>query len=159
MRRTSLAAALAALPGAASAEAVLTLAFDGATHGFVPQMEGARTGYSRFATLEAVSIEGANGPARLSVELSLPTGARAGETPLDARISFRPGGWRDYWVSPPDLSPTAVSIQEIDLSGPAPRISGQFEAPLCFTPTPLHPPDPARCRTAAGRFDTPLVPD
>ncbi|MCC6007279.1 MAG: hypothetical protein JJU40_06360 [Rhodobacteraceae bacterium] len=159
MRRAAFAAALVALPGAASAEAVLSLTFDGALHRFVPEMEGARTGFSRFATLQAVSIEGSDGPARLVLEMSLLPGARAGDAPYAARISFRPDGWRDYWVSPPELPGGAVSVELFDLSGPAPRIAGRFEAPLCFTPTPLHPPDPARCRTAAGRFDTPLVPD
>ena len=159
MRRAVLAAALVLLPGAVPAEAVLSLTFDGAAHRFVPQTEGARTGFSRFATLEAVSIEGADGTARLVVELSLPPGARAGDPPYAARISFRPDGWRDYWVSPTDLAGAAVSVEVLDLSGPAPRIAGRFEAPLCFTPTPLHPPDATRCRPAAGRFATPLVPD
>ena len=159
MRRAALAAALVALPGASPAETVLTLTFDGVVHAFVPQMEGARTGFSRFATLEAVSIEGAAGPARLVLEMSLPPGARAGDAPYAARISFRPDGWRDYWVSPPGQPRVAVRIEQVDLAGPAPRIAGSFEAPLCFTPTPLHPPDPATCRTASGRFATPLVPD
>jgi len=159
MRRAALAAALGALPGALPAETVLSLTFDGAAHRFVPQTEGARTGFSRFATLEAVSIEGTDGPARLVVELSLPSGARAGDAPYGARISFRPDGWRDFWVSPPELAGAAVSVEVLDLSGPAPRIVGRFMAPLCFKSTPLHPPDPARCRLAAGRFATPLVPD
>ena len=159
MRRAALAAALAALPGAAPAGAVLTLTIDGSVHSFVPQMEGARTGFSRFATLEAVSIEGTDGPGRMVVELSLPSGARAGDAPYAVRISFRPDGWRDYWVSPPELPGAAVTVEALDLSGPAPRIAGSFEAPLCFTPTPLHPPDATRCRTASGRFATPLVPD
>ena len=159
MRRAALAAVLVALPGASPAETVLTLTFDGVVHAFVPQMEGARTGFSRFATLEAVSIEGAAGPARLVLEVSLPRGARAGDAPCAARMSFRPDGWRSYWVSPPDLPGAAVSVEELDLSGPSPRIAGRFEAPLCFTPTPLHPPDATRCRTASGRFATPLVPD
>ena len=164
MRRPALAAVLAALPGAALpgaalAETALSLTFDGTAHRFVPQMEGARTGFSRFASLEAVSIEGADGPARLVLELSLPPGALAGDDPYAARISFRPDGWRDYWVSPPELSGAAVSVELLDLAGPAPRIAGRFAAPLCFTASPMHPPDPARCRPAAGRFATPLVPD
>jgi hypothetical protein len=100
-----------------------------------------------------------DGSARLVLELALPPGARTGDSPHDARVSFRPEGWRDYWVSSPDLPEGAVVIDHLDLSGPIPRIVGRFALPLCFTPTPVHMPDPARCLPASGRFDTQLVQD
>ncbi len=159
MRRAVLAAAMATLPGAAPAEGVLTLDFDGTQRSFAAQMEGARTGFTRFLSVDAVSIEGVDGPARLVVELSLPPGARTGDTAHDARISFRPEGWRDYWVSPAAFPEGALVIEHLDLSGRAPRIAGRFAVPLCYTVTPVAAPDPARCRPATGRFDTPLVPD
>lgn len=152
MRRAALGAALGALPGALPAEAVPSLAFDGAAHRFGPQTGGARTGFSCFTRLEVVGIEDADGPARLVLELSLLPGARTGDASCAARISFRLDGWRDYWVTPPERSGAAVSVEELDLSGPAPCIAGRFAAPLCFIATPLHLPDPARCRPAARRF-------
>jgi hypothetical protein len=138
----------------------LTLEFDGATHVFVPQMDGARTGFTRFLSVDAVSIEGADGLARLVVELALPPrGSQTPDVPHDARISFRPDGWRDYWVSPLEYREGSVVIDHIDLSGPSPRIAGRFQMPLCFTPTPVHMPDTARCLPASGWFDTALVRD
>lgn len=133
--------------------------FGGTKRYFGPQMEGTRTGFTRFLTVDAVSMEGASGPARLVLEFSLPPGSRTGDVPHDARISFRPDGWRDYWVSPPDFPDGAVTIKHLDLSGPAPRIAGYFTVPLCFTQSPIHPPDPNRCQLATGVFDTALVPD
>ncbi|TVR06891.1 MAG: hypothetical protein EA385_14420 [Salinarimonadaceae bacterium] len=143
----------------ATAEAVLNLEFDGVRHSFAPQMEGARTGFTRFLSVDAVSIEGADGPSRLVLELALPPGARTGDAPHDARISFRPDGWRDYWVSPPEFPEGAVVIDFLDLSGPSPRIAGRFSAPLCFTPSPMRIPDPTRCLPASGSFETALARD
>ncbi len=73
-------------------------------------MEGARTGFTRFLSVDAVSIEGKDGVATLVLELALPPGARTIDAPHDARISFRPDGWQDYWVSPLDFGsiPTKV---------------------------------------------------
>ena len=151
---------LASLSGApALAGSGMTLHFKGETRSFTPQMEGARTGFTRFLSVDAVSMEGADGPARLVLELSLPPAARMGDAPHDARISFRPEGWRDYWVSPLEFPHGAVSISHLDLSGPAPRIAGVFEVPLCFIQSPLHAPDLARCSDARGQFDTSLIPD
>jgi len=143
----------------AMAETVIELVFDGDARSFEPVTEGARTGFSRFMSVDAVSIEGADGQARLVLELSLPPGAAAGSAPHDARILFRPDGFRDYWVSPPVFPEGAVAIDNLDLSGRAPRIAGRFEVPLCFTPSPLHVPDPARCLPASGRFSTELAAD
>jgi hypothetical protein len=156
-------AAVTSLCGAAAggwASPGLTLEFDGETHVFVPQMDGARTGFTRLLSVDAVSIEGTDGPARLVVELALPPrGSQTPDVPHDARIIFRPDGWRDYWVSAPDYREGSVLIDQIDLAGLSPRIVGRFEMPLCFTPTPVHAPDTARCLPASGRFDTDLVRD
>jgi len=135
----------------------LTLEVDGTAHAFTSQLDGARTGFTRFASVDAVSIEGAAGAARLVVEMSLRPAARTGDQPHDARISYRPDGWRNYWVSPPDFPRGALVIDHLDLSGPAPRIAGHFAVPLCFTPTPLHTPDLTNCLPASGRFDTALA--
>lgn len=135
----------------------MTLAFDGGAHAFRPLLDGARTGFTRFLSVDAVSIEGAAGPARLVLEISLPPGAQTGDQPRDARISFRPDGWRDYWVSPPNFPEGALRIDQLDLSGPSPRIVGHFAVPLCFTPTPLHTPDLTNCLPASGRFETALA--
>ena len=149
--------AAAVLP--AAAETALSLEFDGATHALSPQMNAGRTGVTRFVTVDAVSIEGVDGPAGLVLELAFTPGARSDDQPHDARISYRPDGWRDYWVSPPDFPPGAVVIDHLDLSGPEPRIAGSFAMPLCFTPSPVHTPDPARCLPASGRFAAPLERD
>ncbi|WP_349371977.1 hypothetical protein [Salinarimonas sp.] len=159
--RPLLAAAAVAVACAppATAQTVLDLVFDGDERAFTPVMEGARTGFTRFASVDAVSIEGADGRARLVLELSLPPGARAGDAVHDARILYRPDGFRDYWASPPVFPEGAIVIDDLDLSGRAPRIAGRFAAPLCFTASPMTTPDPSRCRPASGRFSTDLVRD
>ena len=143
----------------ARADPALTLEFDGTTHAFTPQMDGARTGFTRFLSVDAVSIEGKDGVATLVLELALPPGARTGDAPHDARISFRPDGWQDYWVAPLDFPAGAIVIDHLDLSSKAPEISGQFAVPLCFTASPVHAPAPTRCLPASGRFTTALVRD
>lgn len=143
----------------ALAEPHLSLEFDGTTHVFAPQMEGARTGFTRFISVDAVSIEGKDGIATLVLELSLPPGARTGDAPHDARISFRPQAWRDYWVSPPDFPFGGIVVDRLDLSSQVPEISGQFAVPLCYTASPVHAPDLTRCLPASGRFSTTLVRD
>jgi len=152
-------AAATGWPAVAQTPGGLSLSFDGVDRNFTPILVGGRTGFSHFLTVDAVSIEGADGPGRLVVELSLPPGARTGDRPHDARISFRPDGWRDYWVSPPDFPAGGVAIDHLELSGPEPRISGRFTVSICFTHGPVHQPDPDRCLPASGRFDTPLVRD
>ncbi len=164
INRSAIAAmlALAAVWAAAASESEDTgmrLEFDGETMVFLPKMEGARTGFTRFASVDAVSIEGAAGPARLVLELALPPGSRTGDQPHDARISFRPDGFRNYWVSPPEIPQGAVTINLLDLSGPSPRVAGHFHVPLCFAATPIHTPDLSHCLPASGRFDTALVRD
>lgn len=159
-RKTSLAAGLSAcLAAQASAGGGLTLEFNGMATSFTAQMEGTRTGFTRFQSVDAVSMEGADGSARLVVELSLPPAARLGDRPNAARISYRTDGWRDYWVSLPDKPKGAIKIEHLDLSGPTPRIRGDFAVMLCFTKSPVHLADLTRCHPATGAFDTALVPD
>lgn len=141
------------------AEPAMSLEFDGTTHVFVPQMEGARTGFTRFSSVDAIGLEGADGQMRLVLELALPPGSETGDAPHDARISFRPNGFRDYWVSPPDLPDGTIIIEYLDLSGHAPRIAGHFAVPLCFAASPIHMLDQARCLPASGQFDTALARD
>lgn len=148
---------LIAAQGAAAQEMSLNLS--GATLNFTPQMEGGRTGFSRFAQVDAVSIEGGDGMARLVLELAFASGARAGDQPHDARISYRPQGWRDYWVSAPLFPAGGITIDELDLSGLEPRIAGSFRVELCLTRSPVHVPDPDHCQPASGRFTTPLMRD
>ena len=156
-------AAIALLSAAAPAvaEDLLHLTFDGVTRDFVVQQHGGQTGFTRFLSVDAVGIEGVaaetDGAARLVLEIALPPGARAGDQPHDARIIYRPDGFRDYWVSPPGFPAHGLRVEDLDLSGPAPRISGHFEVPLCFTPSPVHA--PGRCLSASGRFDTALTAD
>ncbi|MGJ3264666.1 MAG: hypothetical protein ACFE0R_15670 [Salinarimonas sp.] len=160
MRHLSVAAALGvACIAPAAAQPMLDLVFDGDALTFTPVMDGARTGFTGFLSVDAVSIEGASGPARLVLEIALPPGSSTGAAPHDARILYRPDGFRDYWVSPTPFPEGAIAIERLDLAAATPRIAGRFEAPLCFTASPMHLPDPARCVTVSGRFDTPLVHD
>ncbi len=118
-----------------------------------------RAGMTRFAALDALSIEGQAGPARLVVELALPPGADPATPPLEARVTYRPEGFATAWqsIAPPDAA--QLVLTEIALSGPRPRIAGSFEIPLCFRPALLVPPDPDQCRTATGSFATVLTID
>ena len=141
------------------ADPALSLEFDGNTLSFAPQIDGARTGFTRFMSVDAVSMEGRDGVAALVVELSLPPGARTGDTPHDARISYRPDGWRNYWVSQLDFPQGSVIIDHLDLSSQTPSISGKFAVALCFAATVLHVPDADNCLPASGQFNTVLVRD
>jgi len=142
----------------ASAEGI-TLSFDGMNRSFTPRMDGARTGFSRFDRVDAISIEGADGAARLVIEMSFLPGARGGDQPHDARISYHPDGWRDYWVSPPVFPHGALTVDGLDLSSLDPRISGIFSVPLCLARSVVHAPNLEHCQTATGRFSTLLVRD
>ena len=152
------AAALLLAVQSASAEGI-TLSFDGMNRSFIPQMDGARTGFTRFDRIDAISIEGADGAARLVIEMSFLAGARRGDQPHDARISYRPDGWRDYWVSPPVFPQGALTVDGLDLSSLEPRISGSFSVPLCFARSVVDAPNLDHCQTATGRFSTLLVRD
>jgi hypothetical protein len=158
-----LACLLATSPALAQAQAQtggqISLQFDGATRSFEPRMDGARTGFTRFLSVDAVSIEGTDGAARLVLELSLMSGTGGSDQPHDARILYLPEGWRDYWVSPQVFPAGGVVIEALDLSGPEPHVAGRFDVPLCPTPGPTALSDPGRCKQATGRFATPLVAD
>ena len=145
----------------ARASDVLTLEFQGQSYRFLPEMEGARTGFTRFAALDAVSMEGAplEGAERLVLQFSLPPGAGISVAVLDARIMFRTDGWRDYWVSPLVFPADAIRFEELQLSGPTPRIAGRFDVELCPVVSPLHLPDMAECSSARGSFRTELIRD
>ncbi len=158
MKAIITASALLLTAQGASAEGI-TLSFDGMNRRFTPLMDGVRTGFSRFDTVDAISIEGADGAARLVIEMSFPPGARRGDQPHDARISYRPDGWRDYWVSPPLFPQGALAVDGLDLSSLEPRISGSFSVPLCPARSVVHPPNLEHCQTATGRFSTLLVRD
>ncbi len=155
----ALVAALVGVPG--RAEDVLALVFKGESYQFVPEMEGARTGFTRFAALDAVSLEGArpDGPERLVLQVSLAPGEGADVAPLDGRIMFRPDGWRDYWVSAEVFPPEAIRIEELELSGPEPWIAGGFDLELCLVASPLQRPDASACEQAMGEFRTRLMRD
>lgn len=65
-----------------NAQTGMRLAFDGAQLVFVPQMQGGRTGFTRFASVDAIGLEGAEGRMRLVLELALPPAAGRFDTPL-----------------------------------------------------------------------------
>jgi len=149
-------ALILALPAPVMAQDWIVLEFQGAQMSFTLDDPLARAGFTRFMSVDAVSFEGVAGPARLAIELSLPPG---GDNPHDARIMFRPDGYRDYWLSPLAFPKGGVVIDDLTFSGPDARISGRFETPLCFTATALTLPDPANCDLARGQFQTGLQPD
>lgn len=139
-----------------AAQSVMELDFQGQNLRFDLDHPMSRAGFTRFMTVDAVSFEGVAEAARLVIELALPP---SGDTPHDARIMFRPDGYRDYWLSPLVFPAGGVVIESVQLRGIAPHIAGEFETPLCFTASPLVLPDPARCDIARGRFQTELRPD
>ncbi len=115
-----------------------------------------RAGMTRFATLDAISLEGAAGTARLVVNLALPPDARPGVQPLDARVTYRPDGFVDYWETPDLPGSDAFAFTLLDLSGPQPQIEGSFQVRLCRRASVMQPADPKDCRTARGTFASEL---
>lgn len=154
--KTGFFALILSLPAPVMAQDWIVLEFQGAQISFTLDDPLARAGFTRFMSVDAVSFEGVVGPARLAIELALPPG---GDRPHDARIMFRPDGYRDYWLSPLVFPDDGVVIDDLTLSGADARISGRFETPLCFTATALTLPDPARCDLARGQFQTGLHSD
>lgn len=145
--------------GPAAARAEVMLEFDGGSYRLDVGVDGAGAGFTRFMAVDAVSIHAVAVYGRLVLEIALPPRARQGDHPHDARILFQPDGWRNYWSSPPDFPDGGVVVTDLDLSGPAPWIAGHFSVPLCFTQSPIHTPNLARCQPATGRFDTRLTLD
>ena len=135
----------------------ITLDFPDAPHRFAPVPEGA--GFSRFSMLDAVGVEGAAGPARLVIELALAPDSTPGAAPLEARLTFRPDGFRDFWQTPGPVPEGAVTLTRVDLRGPRPRIAGQFAVTLCRRASVTAPPDTGDCHPATGTFDMALTRD
>ncbi|WP_209425256.1 hypothetical protein [Pararhodobacter sp. SW119] len=152
----SLITALAATP--APAQGWLTLDFPGAPARLAPVAGGA--GITRFSMLDAVGIEAAGEAgaetARLVIEIALPPDAAPGTLPLDARVTYRPDGFRNYWQTADLPPPGAIVLEDVALRGPAPRLAGRFEVVLCRRASVMVPADAGDCRSAAGAFDTPL---
>lgn len=149
--------AAGALPAGAGTPGALTLDFPGAPASFAPVAGGA--GITRFSMLDAIGIEGAAGAARLVIEIALPPGAGPGTAPVDARVTYRPDGFRDYWQTAAPARDEAITLTRVELAGPAPRIAGRFRVTLCRRADVIAPPDLARCHEAEGGFDTILQPD
>jgi len=145
--------------GSVAAQAEVVMAFGEHTYHLDANATGGNAGFTRFMTVDAVSIGAVEGAARVVLELALPPRARQGDQPHDARIMYQPQGWRDYWSSPPDFPEGGVVVSRLDLSGHTPRIAGHFDVPLCFTKSPTHTPDLTQCQPATGHFDIALTPD
>jgi hypothetical protein len=121
------------------------------TYEKVPQ----RAGMTRFLVLDAISLEGASGQARLVIELAMPPEAGMDAQPLDARVTYRPDGFVDFWQTI-TIPPDGFVFDVVELSGPSPRIAGSFALPLCERASIMVPADPARCQMAQGQFATDL---
>jgi hypothetical protein len=146
-------AAVGLVAGPTAASDFLTFDFADAPSRFEPVPQ--RAGMTRFAMLDAISFEGAAGPARLVIELALPAQAELGTQPVDARVTYRPDGFTQYWQTIA-IAPDAFVFETLALSGPTPRIVGTFEVSLCLRLSLMQPANPAQCQTASGRFDTAL---
>ena len=118
-----------------------------------------RVGMTRFSILDAISFEGAAGPARLVVKLALPPGAAPGAQPVDARVTYRPDGFSDFWQTADMPGPDAFAFTRLELSGPAPQIVGTFQVLLCRRASVMVPADPETCQRATGAFATELQTD
>ncbi|TVR47289.1 MAG: hypothetical protein EA386_08210 [Rhodobacteraceae bacterium] len=134
--------------------AVLHLAFPDAPARF--DVVPGRAGLTRFSALDAISLEGQAGRARLVIELALQPDAGPDPQPLDARVIYRRDGFGTAWQSIAPPGPDSFAFHDLALSGPHPRIAGTFTLPLCHRATLLETPDPERCKIATGRFDTVL---
>jgi hypothetical protein len=141
--------ALATAP--ASAQGWLTFDFAGAPDRLVPVPGGA--GITRFWMLDAIGIEGSADTARLVIEIALPPDAGRGTAPVDARITYRPDGSRDYWQTAELPPPGALVLDRVALRGPVPRISGRFQVRRCRRASVMVKADTGDCRPAAGAFD------
>lgn len=115
-----------------------------------------RAGMTRFSMLDAISLEGQAGAARLVVKFALPPDAAPGAQPLDARVSYRPDGYVDYWQTAELPAPGAFIFERVQLSGPRPRIAGRFEVTLCARASVMVAHDTGTCSVARGRFASDL---
>jgi len=147
-----LALAAAAVPATAGSR--LTLDFPDAPERLQPVPGG--VGVTRFSMLDAIGIEGVAGAARLVIEIALPPDAVPGTAPLDARVTYRPDGFRDFWQTTEVPPPGAIVLTEVALRGPAARIRGRFRVLLCRRASVMVPADSGDCHPAEGVFDTHL---
>jgi len=154
---TALFGAVLALPVLAQdapGASVLQFDFPGAPKAFAP-VPG-RAGLTRFGALDALSIEGQAGSARLVVEFALPPDAGPDAAPIDARVTFRPDGFTNFWQTAEMSGSQAIRLTQVALSGPQPRIAGSFAVTLCARASVLRPADPDTCQIARGEFSTQL---
>lgn len=136
----------------AAGPAFLSFTFDGASIQFGPD----RAGMTRFAMLDAISLEGVADRARLVVKFALPPEAGLDAHPLDARVTYRPDGFADFWQSIDAPGPGAFVFDAVQLSGPGPRVAGRFEVTLCRRASVMVQADRSDCRAAKGAFATEL---
>ncbi|MCC5991798.1 MAG: hypothetical protein JJT99_04670 [Rhodobacteraceae bacterium] len=115
-----------------------------------------RAGMTRFSMLDAISIEGQAGAARLVVKFALPPEAGIDAQPIDARVSYRPDGYVNYWQTAKLPAPGSFIFEQVQLSGPRPRIAGHFEVTLCARASVIAAHDTGNCRVATGSFATKL---
>lgn len=142
-------------PFLAQAEpAFLSFDFGAAPAQFQPV--SGRAGITRFAMLDAISLEGQAGAARLVVKFALPPDAGTSAQPLDARVTYRPDGYVDYWQTAERPAPGAIIFEQVQLSGPRPRIAGRFEVTLCARASVMVAHDTGNCSLARGRFESEL---
>lgn len=143
----------AGLAGPGSPADFLSLQFPDAPAAFTKLPR--RAGMSRFATLDAISFEGEAGPARLVVKFALRQDADHQPLLLDARVTYRPDGFTDFWQTI-TVEAGAFAFDTLDLSGPAPHVAGAFTVSLCRRASVMVPADPEECQTASGHFNTDL---
>ena len=115
-----------------------------------------RAGMTRFSMLDAISLEGQAGAARLVVKFALPPDAAPDAQPLDARVTYRPHGYVDYWQTAELPAPGAFIFEQVQLSGPRPRVTGRFEVTLCARASVMDMHDSGNCSVARGRFASDL---
>ena len=115
-----------------------------------------RAGMTRFSMLDAISIEGQAGAARLVVKFALPPDAGPGAQLLDARVTYRPDGFADFWQTVDIPAPEAFRFERVVLTGPRPEIAGRFNVALCPRVSIMRPADLEGCRMASGQFATHL---
>ncbi len=138
----------------ADSEPYMSLEFADAPAQFQPVPR--RAGMTRFSMLDAISFEGAAGPTRLVVEIGLPPRAPLDATPVDARVTYRPDGFTDYWQTIGMPRAGEFTFTQLDLSGPRPQIAGEFRVTLCQRASVMVLANTEACRQAVGTFATHL---
>lgn len=147
------ACAMGAAQSASPDVAFMTFDFSGAPEHFSKLPD--RAGMTRFSALDAISFEGVAGPEHLVVKIAIAAGATKQDPLLDARVTYRPNGFTNYWQSI-EIAPDAFHFDLLELSGMTPRIAGGFTVSLCHRASVMTQPDPEQCQTAQGQFFTDL---